>query len=60
MSSSSVEPVDLRSLLDPAIFSQIPDTVQEVLLEAWASHTDTLMKKEKVEADLARDQTTKV
>ena len=61
MSSSSVEPVDLRSLLGPATFSQIPNTVQVVLQEAWTSHTDTLKTNlEKVKVELARTQTVQV
>ena len=61
MSSSSVEPVDLRSLLGPAIFSQIPNNVQVVLQQAWTSHTDTLKTNlEKVKVDLAVTQTAKV
>ena len=43
---------DLRSLLGPAIFSQIPNNAQVVLQQAWSSHTDTLKGQlEKVRVD---------
>ena len=43
---------DLRSLLGPAIFSQIPNNAQVVLQQAWSSHTDTLRSQlEKVKVD---------
>ena len=43
---------DLRSLLGPAIFSQIPNNAQVVLQQAWSSHTDTLKSQlEKVKVD---------
>ena len=45
---------DLRSLLGPAIFSQIPNNAQVVLQQAWTSHTDTLktnLEKVKVDAE---------
>ena len=43
---------DLRSLLGPATFSQIPSNAQVVLQQAWATHTDTLKTQlEKVEVD---------
>ena len=45
---------DLRSLLGPATFSQIPTNAQVVLQQAWTSHTDTLktnLEKVKVEAE---------
>ena len=45
---------DLRSLLGPAIFSQIPSNAAVVLQQAWTSHTDTLkanLEKVKVDAE---------
>ena len=45
---------DLRSLLGPATFSQIPTNAQVVLQQAWTSHTDTLktnLEKVKVDAE---------
>ena len=58
MSSSSV---DLRSLLGPAIFSQIPNNVQVVLQEAFTSHTDTLQTNlEDIKVELDRMETDKV
>ena len=61
MLSSAVVPRDLAYLLGPATFSQIPNTVQVVLQEAWTSHTDTLKNNlEKVKEDLAKTQTANV
>ena len=54
MLSSAEVPKDLAYLLGPDIFSQIPDNVQEVLQQAWTSHTDTLktnLEKVKVDAE---------
>ena len=45
---------DLRSLLGPATFSQIPNNAQVVLQQAWTTHTDTLktqLEKVKVDAE---------
>ena len=54
MLSSAGVPRDLACLLGPATFSQIPNDVQEVLQQAWISHTDTLktnLEKVKVDAE---------
>ena len=61
MLTSAIVPGDLRFLLGPATFSQIPSNVQEVLQQAWTSHTDTLKTNlEKVKVDLIMTQTAKV
>jgi hypothetical protein len=42
---------ELRSLLGPATFNQIPSHAAGVLQELWTNHTDTLRaKEEKVRA----------
>ena len=61
MSSSAAVPRDLASLLGPDILSQIPDNVQVVLKQVWATHIDTLRTDlEKVKGDLTEAQTEKV
>ena len=43
---------DLRSLLGPATFNQIPSHAAGVLQELWTNHTDTLRtREEKVRVD---------
>ena len=45
---------DLRSLLGPATFSQIPSNAQVVLQQAWVTHTNTLKTQlEKVKSELS-------
>ena len=46
---------DLRSLLGPATFNQIPSHCAGVLQELWTNHTDTLRTREEkvgLESDL--------
>ena len=61
MSSSAAVPRDLASLLGPDILGQIPDNVQVVLKQVWATHIDTLRTDlEKMKGNLTKAQIDKV
>ena len=61
MSSSAAVPRDLASLLGPDILGQIPDNVQVVLKQVWATHIDTLRTDlEKIKGNLTKAQIDKV
>ena len=61
MSSSAAVPRYLASLLGPDILGQIPDNVQVVLKQVWATHIDTLRTDlEKMKGNLTKAQIDKV